>query len=70
MPIDQLFLDGTSPRIYQWNKSKIENPQAPGLICGDRTQCGNAGWPPVPRQSKIVRLSAHDEVQNPKSKIG
>ena len=31
---DQEFLDGTSPRIYPWNQSKIENPQAPALIRG------------------------------------
>jgi hypothetical protein len=30
------FLDGTSPRIYPWNQSKIEhrNPQAPAFIRG------------------------------------
>ncbi|WP_333181137.1 MULTISPECIES: pentapeptide repeat-containing protein [unclassified Microcoleus] len=32
--VDQEFLDGTSPRIYPWNQSKIENPQAPAFIRG------------------------------------
>ncbi len=31
---DQEFLDGTSPRIYPWNQSQIENPQAPEFIGG------------------------------------
>jgi len=31
---DQVFLDGTSPRIYPWNQSQIENPQAPAFIRG------------------------------------
>ena len=28
------FKGGTSPRIYPWNQSKIENPQAPAFIRG------------------------------------
>ncbi len=28
------FQGGTSPRIYPWNQSKIEDPQAPALIRG------------------------------------
>jgi len=31
---DQEFLDGTSPRIYPGNQSKIKNPQAPAFIRG------------------------------------
>jgi hypothetical protein len=31
---DQEVLDGTSPRIYPWNQSQIENPQAPAFIRG------------------------------------
>src|SRR4028119_964985 len=28
------FKGGTSPRIYPWNQSQIENPQAPAFIRG------------------------------------
>jgi hypothetical protein len=28
------FKGGTTPRIYPWNQSQIENPQAPHLSVG------------------------------------